>query len=49
MKGDPAGEYECATCESGYTVSDAEAFGGSFMPAGILLDTKHPMYWRGKP
>ena len=47
MRGTPAGRYECATCESGYIVSDAAAFDGGFMPAAALLGTEHPMFWRG--
>jgi hypothetical protein len=47
MKGDPAGRYECATCDSEYIVSDAEAFADGFMPAATLLGTGHPMFWKG--
>ena len=46
MKGEPAGEYECAVCEDRHIVSDAEAFGGGFMPASVMYESTHPMFWR---
>jgi len=46
MKGTPTGRYECVTCGDEHIVSDAKAFDGGFMPAAVMLDTPHPMYWR---
>lgn len=48
MRGNPAGLYECAICNDQYIVSDAEAFGGGFMPAASWIGTGHPLYWRGR-
>lgn len=47
MKGYAQGLYECAGCNDEYHVSDEFAFGGGFMPAAIMPNTDHPMYWRG--
>ena len=47
MKGYAQGLYECAECSDNYHVSDSFAFGDGFMPAAIMADTDHPMYWRG--